>query len=1188
MPQLGPHISISDAQLLTKVLGLVDLERFTHWPEDVKTLAWDLCAELFLVRYNPFVAPELVRESVWRRLNMAKPNLSGDYSKILTAAVEEFWNTWEEDQIFKVRVQERLAALLPRNAVSDEPHTLVESCTDATDLRVELPMLTLFPETGEQIVAVVQLAGEMGFGIIPRGGGTGLTGGAIPLARRSVVLSLSRFKEILEVNVEAGIIRVQSGVITLKAIQAAAKRGMLFTVDPASKQASSIGGNVSENSGGPFAFEYGTTIDNLLSWRMVTPTGDLIEVRRRDHPRHKIFEHDTAIFDIYDETGTRTRTVTLRGDQLRGPGLGKDVSDKWLHGLPGVQKEGVDGIILDATFILHPAPKYSRVLCLEFYGRSLRNSTLLIRDVVGLRDTIRHQGDLVKISALEEFGKKYVQAIEYKKKSDRYEGDPISVIIMQLDSDDLDALNQAVDATVALAEPYDGVDIFAARDEREAELFWEDRHKLSAISKRTSGFKINEDVVIPLSIVSEFAHFLEDLNLIYLAKAYRTALQKVRDLPAFPAGDARVEEGMSRAQAILKGEMTSNDVSEDEQQAQIRYVFRELRDEYPRLDREIRAIADHLFATRVEIANHMHAGDGNCHVNLPVNSNDAEMLRLAHEAAEAVMVKVLELGGQVSGEHGIGITKIAFLDEAKIKALRAYKAEVDPKGILNPGKLTQRDLPSESFTFSFNRLIEDLDKTVLRDKDALTSLLRNIQTCTRCGKCKGVCPMYHPSRGLMYHPRNKNISLGALLEAIYYSQVQRGAPDEGLLACLRRIMEHCTACGKCTAVCPVKIDSAGAALKIRAFLDFKGRSGHPLKTMALNYLVKDPSGRLPGAAKLMALGQRANNAALSLLPAFWRKQRENLLLQSPGPDVDFTNLIQELKLDEQCVFRLRGALEDDTVLYFPGCGAGLFATDIALATLAVLLASGVNVVLPPRHLCCGYPLLASGCEEAYKLNRHRTLQELIDLLIVTGKAGLKATTLVTACGTCRESLSTYDFALELKEPLRHLDLMQFVLERLERLQAAAPQSVGGRGADRVIYHAACHAEWTNTSKAKAPELYRQALGRIAGVEAALSPYCCGESGLGALTSPEIYNLLRERKKDQLTRDIAAVPDAPVVVGCPSCRMGIRRCLIQLHKSTTVLHTSEFLAQRFLGSKWKKNFKSQLAAAERHGRTVVVG
>ena len=98
------------------------------------------------------------------------------------------------------------------------------------------------------------------------------------------------------------------------------------------------------------------------------------------------------------------------------------MTNKFLGGLPGVQKEGVDGIVADATFTVYSSLPHSRVLCLEFFGNSMRNAMYVIRDIVALRDEIRTQGDLVKLSALEEFGIKYVQAIGYSKKSHKFNG----------------------------------------------------------------------------------------------------------------------------------------------------------------------------------------------------------------------------------------------------------------------------------------------------------------------------------------------------------------------------------------------------------------------------------------------------------------------------------------------------------------------------------------------------------------------------------------------------------------------------------------------------------------------------------------------------------------------------------------------------------------------------------------------
>jgi FAD/FMN-containing dehydrogenase/Fe-S oxidoreductase len=1169
MSKRAPHISISADLLRDRVLGIPPGE-FSTWPESVQELASSLAEELFMIRYNPFIPAHMVWKSVIERLEAESPSLSELYLEPISRRLSTFWEEYQEDMTFRKTLIDRMAGFMPRNLVRTEPHTLVECATDATDLRMELPLMVLFPETTEQIQAIVLLANETGFAIVPRGGGSGLTGGAVPGRRRSAVLSLSRLKKITLVDRENLMLCAQSGVITLNAIQAAARENLLLTVDPASKAASSLGGNIAENAGGPFAFEYGTTLDNILSYTMVRPTGEVIEIRRRDHPRHKILPDETVVFEILDADGRLIETLNMRGEDFRSPGLGKDVTNKFLGGLPGVQKEGLDGIITSACFTLHPRPIHSRTLCLEFFGRSMHNAMLVIKDVVGLRDTIRRQGDLVKISALEEFGPKYVQAIEYRKKSSTYEGDPISVLLLQLDSDDEPALNQAVRAIVDIVGPYDKVDVFVASDEKEAELFWEDRHKLSAIAKRTSGFKINEDVVIPLEVIPEFSNFLEGLNLSYLALAYRTALERVARLPGVQVGDEFIQMELDVTRDILKGRMGTAELAEQEFEAQIHYFFQDLRNRYPALEEELRSILAVLLSTRIIVANHMHAGDGNCHVNIPVNSNDPEMLRLAEQAAEKVFEKVMELKGQISGEHGIGITKIAFLSQEKIQSIREYKRRVDPGNVLNPGKLVQRDLPVRPYTFSFNRLIGDIDKTGLPGKEVLVRLLTNIQVCTRCGKCKQVCPMYYPEQGMMFHPRNKNITFGALIEAIYYTQILRKRPDPALLDQLRNIVEHCTACGKCTAACPVKIDSSEVALNLRSFLEDKQAGGHAVKNRILSYLIKDPARRIPQAVKAAALGQKIQNRVVGLVPAAWRERAEHPFLRGPGPNLGMANLSEGLRLNRGSFFSTTADRRTDreALLYFPGCGGSLFYRTIGEASILLLLKAGVSVIVPPRHICCGYPLLAAGCGEAYSKNRESTVQALHALIDRAEEQGFSLSTVLTSCGTCRGALEGFDLAQGRAGTLTHKDVVQFLLERLAPPEAA--------GEPELLYHQSCHVEWSSVPPLKAAEIYAKGLAAHSGGRVRISPGCCGESGMGALTSPAIYNTIRKRKRDTLRAELDGFTGS-VVVGCPSCKVGLTRTMKELQAANPVLHTVEYLAGLHFGPDWERVIT---AAAER--------
>ena len=1197
MRHKGPHISIAPDHVVNRILK-INADDFAEWPESVRTLAISIAEELFLVAYNPFIDPELVRESVRASFERESVALAHYYATAIAEGITMFWSAHEAEAAFRERLLDALSEILPAECIHREPAALVANATDATDLRMELPLLVVEPDTTEQVAALVRLANDLKFALIPRGGGSGMTGGAVPARKRAVVVSMTRLTRIGPIDLDSMTVACQAGALTQQVIDAVERAGALFSIDPASKQASSIGGNISENAGGPSAFEYGTTLDNLLCWKMVAPTGEIISVERENHPRHKILPDETAVFAVKDVSGGVRNVVHLRGDEIRLPGLGKDVTNKALGGLPGMQKEGVDGIITEACFIIHKRPRHSRVMVLEFFGRSMHPAALVVRDLVALRNRIREQGDYVHLSALEEFNAKYVQAIDYKRKSQKFEGLPISVIILQADGDDPYLLDKCVGEIVSVAETKENVDIIVAQDAREADLFWEDRHRLSVIARRTSGFKLNEDVVIPMERIPDFALFLEQINLEYAARAYRHALQEVGRLPGFPMEDKEFNREFSRASSAASGNVSAAELSDNELYAQALDYLDGFARSYPHLARKIESIRAQMEASRIIVASHMHAGDGNCHVNIPVNSNDARMLEEAEEAAARVMAECQEMGGEVSGEHGIGITKIAFLGPDKMEALRRFKERVDPRDVMNPAKLVHRELPVRPFTFSFNRLINDIRASGLPDKEILISLLSAVQVCTRCGKCKLVCAMSYPERSLQYHPRNKNMVLGMLLEAVYYSQINSGRIEERLLHELRDLVEHCTACGRCTANCPMKIASGEVALSLRAMLDHEGASGHPLKERALSWLVRDIPARAPKAAKLASVGQKMQNRLLDFVPNFWQQRMQNPLFSGRGPKTGYTNLYESLKLHRGSVFApadtagepllkpdrgeaspqaetLPGAGRD-LALYFPGCGGALFFDRIGLSSIMLLLKAGICVAVPPRHLCCGFPLLAAGMDTAFEDNLAQNRQYLAAMLRNLGRQGFNCRWLVTACGSCRDGLER----LGLQESFPQLelaDVSQLVLPRLPQLKEVAAQgkdeaSAGEKKA--ALYHASCHCEWAGVNKNKGQRQLVSALEAFSGQSLTFSPGCCGESGMGAMTSPEIYNLLRQRKRESLASAFAEAQDGPVLVGCPSCKIGIGRNLLAMRDKRPVLHIAEWLAGLLDGEDRRQSFRKR--------------
>ena len=170
------------------------------------------------------------------------------------------------------------------------------------------------------------------------------------------------------IDTEVALISCGAGVVTRRAMEAASQAGFEFACDPTSADACCIGGNVAMNAGGKKAVLWGTALDNLASWRMVTPDGDWLEVERLAHNLGKIHEAEMTTFKISRFTPDRSspkgepQILNIPGAHFRKTGLGKDVTDKFLAGLPGIQKEGCDGLITSATFILHRMPKHIRTV----------------------------------------------------------------------------------------------------------------------------------------------------------------------------------------------------------------------------------------------------------------------------------------------------------------------------------------------------------------------------------------------------------------------------------------------------------------------------------------------------------------------------------------------------------------------------------------------------------------------------------------------------------------------------------------------------------------------------------------------------------------------------------------------------------------------------------------------------------
>jgi hypothetical protein len=303
------------------------------------------------------------------------------------AAVDRFAASFGATAALRKRARRDLARHTDQGNIAFDGLARVSHVTDATDWRVEYPFVVLYPDTEEEVRGLVEGCIALGLTIIPRGGGTGYTGGAIPLDARSAVINTEKLERLSAVErrvlpghaqavptIDAG-----AGVVTRRVMDAAEAAELVFAVDPTSADASCIGGNVAMNAGGKKAVLWGTALDNLLSWRMVTPDAQWLEVTRTDHNLGKIHDAAQATFECIwfaadGKTPMRTQTLEIPGGIFRKTGLGKDVTDKFLAGLPGIQKEGCDGLVTSASIIMHTMPPANRTDCLQNFGK-VREST---------------------------------------------------------------------------------------------------------------------------------------------------------------------------------------------------------------------------------------------------------------------------------------------------------------------------------------------------------------------------------------------------------------------------------------------------------------------------------------------------------------------------------------------------------------------------------------------------------------------------------------------------------------------------------------------------------------------------------------------------------------------------------------------------------------------------------------------
>ena len=1262
------YTSFSDREIVIRLLGAPAWDWLNSLREERRTgrsarMLYEVLGDIWVVQRNPYLQDDLLDnpkrrvllvqalqhrlgEIEKRRTPADDPGRDALVGRLLAAAgqaVQAFDTNFVETATLRRKAQKVLAKLTAKDNIKFDGLSRVSHVTDATDWRVEYPFVVLTPDSEAEMAHLVKGCIELGLTIIPRGGGTGYTGGAIPLTWKSVVINTEKLEAMTEVEMrtlpgldhEVGTVWTEAGVVTSRVAHAAERAGFVFAVDPTSADASCIGGNIAMNAGGKKAVLWGTSLDNLASWRMVTPQAEWLEVTRINHNMGKIHDVDVARFELQyfkadGKTPLRTERLDIAGKTFRKEGLGKDVTDKFLSGLPGIQKEGCDGLITSARWVVHKMPKHTRTVCLEFFG----NAKDAVPSIVEIKDFMfaEQKRSGVVLAGLEHLDDRYLKAVGYATKSKKgvqaagsSSTVPKMVLFGDIAGDDADAVARVTSEVVRMANTRHG-EGFVAISPEARKKFWLDRKRTAAISKHTNAFKINEDVVIPLPRMAEYTDGIERIN-IELSLSNKLALCdaledffKQGNLPVGrqdDAGDISADELLedrvahalalvAEVRALWSGWLRDVEPLFDQLQehslraswkTQIRLPLQQIFNgvAFEQVLKECNAIHQRVLKSRVWVALHMHAGDGNVHTNIPVNSDDYEMLQAAHGAVKRIMALARRLDGVISGEHGIGITKLEFLTEAELQPFTDYKAKVDPEGRFNKGKLLRNkelsahkeqgleadllyaDL-TNAYTPSFGLMGHE---SLIMQQSDIGAIADSVKDCLRCGKCKPVCATHVPRANLLYSPRNKILATSLLVEAfLYEEQTRRGVSIKHWQE-FEDVADHCTVCHKCESPCPVKIDFGDVTMNMRNLLRKMGqKSFRPGNAAAMFFLnATNPETIKAVRVGMVGVGFKLQRLANDLFKvvARWQTNAPRATLgaapikeqvihfinkKMPGglPKKTARALLDIEDKDYVPIIRnpQTTTSETEAVFYFPGCGSERLFSQVGLATQAMLWHAGVQTVLPPGYLCCGYPQRGSG--EFDKAEKIITDNRVLFHRVANTLNYLDIKTVVVSCGTCYDQLQGYEFE-KIFPGCRIIDIHEFLLEKGITL----PAGQGG-----YLYHEPCH----NPMKLGDS---MQTVRALVGDKVLKSDRCCGESGTLGVTRPDISTQIRFSKEESIRKGeaalrasgaVAATANVKILTSCPSCLQGLKRYEDDLQNG---LLEADYIvvemAKQILGDQW---------------------
>jgi glycolate oxidase len=321
-----------------------------------------------------------------------------------------------------------------------------------------MPDLIVFPQSAEEVSRILVLANTNKFPVIPRGQGSGLTGGSVPI-QGGVVLSMMKMNRILQIDTENLIAVVEPGVVTFVLQQEAAKKGLMYPPDPASHKYSSIGGNVGECAGGPNSLKYGVTRDYVLGIEAVLPTGEILNL------------------------GVKT---------MKGV-VGYDLTRLF------VGSEGTLGVVTKITLKLVPLPE-TKVTILGLF-REVEDAAITVSSIIAAR---------IVPSTMEFMDRASVWCAE-KASPMGVPEDTGGLLLIEVDGNQASVMAQAEKVKKIVTE-HNAIRCDVTQDPAESDKLWQARRTLSQATYNLNPVKIAEDVVVPRSEIPTLIRALEKME----------------------------------------------------------------------------------------------------------------------------------------------------------------------------------------------------------------------------------------------------------------------------------------------------------------------------------------------------------------------------------------------------------------------------------------------------------------------------------------------------------------------------------------------------------------------------------------------------------------------------------------------------------------------------------------------------